>query len=92
MPRIKFEPATPVLQRAKTVHALDRAATMIDYGLLSSIIIPAIIISPCVTEHKTRNTTAELLTPSVFRRPRSETLGGDTPANLKIIHNWSNKI
>jgi hypothetical protein len=29
MPRVEFEPTTPVLKRAKTVHALDRAATMI---------------------------------------------------------------
>jgi hypothetical protein len=29
MPRKGFEPTTPVLERAKTVHALDRAATVI---------------------------------------------------------------
>jgi hypothetical protein len=29
MPRVKFEPATPVFEREKTVHALDRAATAI---------------------------------------------------------------
>jgi hypothetical protein len=29
MPRVGFEPTTPVFQRAKTVHALDRAATVI---------------------------------------------------------------
>jgi hypothetical protein len=29
MPRVKFEPTTPVLERAKTVHALDRAAAAI---------------------------------------------------------------
>jgi hypothetical protein len=29
MPRLGFEPATPVFERAKTVHALDRAATVI---------------------------------------------------------------
>jgi hypothetical protein len=27
MPRVGFEPTTPVFERAKTVHALDRAAT-----------------------------------------------------------------
>jgi hypothetical protein len=27
--RIKFEPKTPVFERLKTVHALDRGATMI---------------------------------------------------------------
>jgi hypothetical protein len=30
MPRVKFEPTTPAFERAKTVHALDRAATVIN--------------------------------------------------------------
>jgi hypothetical protein len=29
MPRVEFEPTIPVLERAKAVHALDRAATVI---------------------------------------------------------------
>jgi hypothetical protein len=29
MPRVRFEPTTPVFERAKTVHALHRAATVI---------------------------------------------------------------
>jgi hypothetical protein len=29
MPQVKFEPTIPVFQRAKTVHALDRAAAVI---------------------------------------------------------------
>jgi hypothetical protein len=29
MSRVKFEPTTPVFERAKAVHALDRAATVI---------------------------------------------------------------
>jgi hypothetical protein len=29
MPRVGFEPTTPVFERAKTVHALERAATVI---------------------------------------------------------------
>jgi hypothetical protein len=29
MPRVRFEPTTPVLERWKTVHALDRATTVI---------------------------------------------------------------
>jgi hypothetical protein len=29
MSRVGFEPRTPVFERAKTVHALDRAATVI---------------------------------------------------------------
>jgi hypothetical protein len=35
MPRVEFEPTIPVFERAKTVHALDRAATVI--GLLYSL-------------------------------------------------------
>jgi hypothetical protein len=34
MPRVGFEPTVPSLERAKTVHALDRAATVIgDFNL-----------------------------------------------------------
>jgi hypothetical protein len=29
MPRVEFEPTIPVFERAKTVHALDRAATVV---------------------------------------------------------------
>jgi hypothetical protein len=29
MPQVGFEPMTPVFERAKTVHVLDRAATVI---------------------------------------------------------------
>jgi hypothetical protein len=29
MPQVEFEPAIPVFERAKTVHALDSAATVI---------------------------------------------------------------
>jgi hypothetical protein len=36
MPRVGFEPTTPVLEQAKTVHALDSAATVIDMFLLSN--------------------------------------------------------
>jgi hypothetical protein len=32
MPRLGFEPTTPVFERAKMVHALDRVATVL--GLL----------------------------------------------------------
>jgi hypothetical protein len=31
MPRVGFEPTIPVIERAKTVHALDRAATEIGW-------------------------------------------------------------
>jgi hypothetical protein len=34
MPRVGFEPKIPVFERAKTVHALDRAATVIGYTVI----------------------------------------------------------
>jgi hypothetical protein len=36
MPRGGFEPTTPVFKRAKKVHALDRAATVIG-GVIPSL-------------------------------------------------------
>jgi hypothetical protein len=33
MPQVGFEPTIPVIERAKTVHALDRAATVIGGSL-----------------------------------------------------------
>jgi hypothetical protein len=32
MPRMGLEPTTPAFERAKTVHALDRTATVIGYN------------------------------------------------------------
>jgi hypothetical protein len=34
MPLVGFEPNAPVFERAKTVHALDRAATVIGFKRL----------------------------------------------------------
>jgi hypothetical protein len=33
MPQVGFEPTNPVFERAKTVHASDRAATLIGLNL-----------------------------------------------------------
>jgi hypothetical protein len=33
MPSVRFEPTTPAFERAKTVHPLDRAATVIGQGI-----------------------------------------------------------
>jgi hypothetical protein len=33
MPPVRFEPTIPVLERAKMVHALDRAATVLGLKL-----------------------------------------------------------
>jgi hypothetical protein len=38
MPQVRFEPTIPVFERAKAVHALDRAATVI--GLSSFYLLP----------------------------------------------------
>jgi hypothetical protein len=32
MPQVGFEPTIPVFERAKRVHSLDRADTVIGYG------------------------------------------------------------
>jgi hypothetical protein len=42
MPRVGFEPAIQVFKREKTVHALDRAATVIGEN---------IYIYPCINEN-----------------------------------------
>jgi hypothetical protein len=42
MPWTGFEPTIPALERAKTVHALDRAATVIDRSCqLSNCVLPS---------------------------------------------------
>jgi hypothetical protein len=35
MPQVGFEPSIPVFELAKTVHALDRTATVIGYWTLT---------------------------------------------------------
>jgi hypothetical protein len=35
MPRVEFEPTIPVIERAKMVHALDSAATVIDSAVIA---------------------------------------------------------
>jgi hypothetical protein len=37
MPRVEFESTIPVFERAKTVHALDRAATVIGPDILRAM-------------------------------------------------------
>jgi hypothetical protein len=37
MPRVGFEPTIPVFKRAKTVHALDRAAAVIGTGGITEV-------------------------------------------------------
>jgi hypothetical protein len=37
MPFVRFEPTIPASERAKTVHALDRSATMTGYGALGGM-------------------------------------------------------
>jgi hypothetical protein len=39
MPQVGFEPTIPVFEPAKTVHALDRAATMIGSFLIHCSLI-----------------------------------------------------
>jgi hypothetical protein len=39
MPQVIFEPTIPTFERAKPVHALELAATLIGLGILGLIII-----------------------------------------------------
>jgi hypothetical protein len=45
MPRVGFEPTIPAFERAKTVHALDLAATVIGWSLISVLIMPKVSYS-----------------------------------------------
>jgi hypothetical protein len=47
MPRVEFEPTTPIFERAKAVHALDRAATVIGHF----VITVSIMASESITLH-----------------------------------------
>jgi hypothetical protein len=44
-PRVGFEPTTLVFERAKTVHALDRAATVIGTVPCISQLIPSVLMA-----------------------------------------------
>jgi hypothetical protein len=43
MPRVGFEPTIPVFERAKTVHALDRVATVIGFDAMYSELMTSLI-------------------------------------------------
>jgi hypothetical protein len=52
MRQVGFEPTIPVFERAKTVHALDSAATVIGiHGLYSSLNIVSVVISKRATQN-----------------------------------------
>jgi hypothetical protein len=40
MPRVGFEPTIPAFERPKTIHALDRAATVIGDQIVAPVAIP----------------------------------------------------
>jgi hypothetical protein len=44
MPRMEFEPTIPAFERAKTVHASDRADTLIAKGTTIIVIIVVLIV------------------------------------------------
>jgi hypothetical protein len=45
MPRVGFEPTVPVFERGKTVHALDRAATVIGLTQNMAFIFETVLIT-----------------------------------------------
>jgi hypothetical protein len=48
MPRVEFEPTIPVFERAKTVCALDRAATVIGLSSVMFVIYYKLRSGKCV--------------------------------------------
>jgi hypothetical protein len=44
MPRMGFEPTNPAFKRWKTVHALDRAATVIGSEVFTAVIIRVLVL------------------------------------------------
>jgi hypothetical protein len=52
MPRVGFEPKIPVFERAKTVHALDRAASVIGTNKWINGSIPLWIINLSIDRGK----------------------------------------
>jgi hypothetical protein len=46
MPQMGFAPTTPVFERAKTIHALDRAATVIGMFYLACQLHIEIFVMP----------------------------------------------
>jgi hypothetical protein len=52
MPQVRFESVTPVFERAKTVHALDRAATVIGP---TRTLLQQIYRQTTITLHHTKN-------------------------------------
>jgi hypothetical protein len=58
MPRVGFEHTTPVFERAKKVHALERAATVIDDGVGYQAVIrthasAVVKLQYCIVERRT---------------------------------------
>jgi cobalamin biosynthesis protein CobD/CbiB len=44
MPQVGFEPTISVFERKKTVHALDRAATVIGTSAILLVVIPLVTV------------------------------------------------
>jgi hypothetical protein len=49
MPCVGFEPTIPASERAKTVHALDRSATVTGNYLLNSLLKLVILLQIIIT-------------------------------------------
>jgi hypothetical protein len=54
MPPVGFEPTTPVFERAKTVHALDSAATVIGSNIHNTSVNQRNYHSPNVTDERVK--------------------------------------
>jgi hypothetical protein len=66
MPRVGFDHLAPAFERAKTVHALDRAATVIGTAILLKFLITVIeILQLLLLQLNRYSTSTELLTLSL---------------------------
>jgi hypothetical protein len=59
MPRVRFEPMIPVFERAKTIHALDRVATV--FSLHSVNLSEFRLFTNCLAYSLQRDRTINLL-------------------------------
>jgi hypothetical protein len=80
MPRVRFEPTKPVFERAKTVHALHRAATVISTDAAWK----------CSNISRASNTNADLASENDYGHARHCSADGCGSCHLKETEsvNW----
>jgi hypothetical protein len=69
MPRVGSEPTTPVFERARTVHALDRAATVIGLQEVHSQKFHVHFLSLPLATRPSHRTLPHFTAPNTIRGP-----------------------